>query len=91
MMKVVTKEVQNVECEGLASLLGEPVLFICMNYHYHGTLTGVNDTCVLIENPKLVYETGSWDDSEWSDAQSLPCKEHYIQTSAIESYFKVDR
>ena len=43
--------------EGLESLLGELVTLFCVNYFYTGTLTGVNETCVLIADPKIIYET----------------------------------
>ncbi len=73
------------ENEGLDSLLGKTVTFFCMNYFYTGELGGVNDTCVKLDNPKIVYETGPWGDVDWKDAQSLPGS-IYIQTSAIESF-----
>lgn len=66
--------------------MDEVVTLMCLNYFYTGKLIGVNETCVLLENPKIIYETGSWSDKDWSDAQSLPCKELYVQISAIESF-----
>ena len=84
MLKV--KEVVNVEKEGLIKLLEKNVTIMCMNYFYNGKLIGVNDTCILLENPKLIYETGSWTDSKWKDAQSMGIEELYIQTSSIEAF-----
>ena len=85
MKKLVT--VQEVEGEGLASLLGEKVVLFCMNYIYAGTLTGVNTTDVLLENASIVYETGELTAKTWKDAQALPFP-LYVKTAAIESYGK---
>ena len=83
-------EVQEVVCEGLMSLMSEQVMLFCLNYIYYGKLTGVNDTCVLLENPAIVYETGSFGDKKFKDAQPLPFQ-LYVQTSAIESFGKTDK
>lgn len=81
MKKIITE----VEGEGLVSLLGETVTLFCAVYIYTGKLIGVNDTCVLLEDAKIVYETGSFNERNWKDAQSLPNK-WYVQTSMIESF-----
>ena len=85
MKKAVTVEVVEVANEGLISLLGQTVTFFCMNYIYTGQLEGVNDTCVLLKNPSIVYETGAFDNKTWKDAQKLP-NSLYIQTTSIESF-----
>lgn len=78
--------VAEVEGEGLLALLGERVTLFCLNYIYTGNLVGVNDTCVLLENAGIVYETGPFDDNNgWKDCQRLP-GQWYVQTSAIESF-----
>ena len=79
-------EVQEIENEGLVKLLGEEVTFFCLNYIYTGKLTGVNESCVLIENPRLVYETGKFSEKGFKDAQSLETKEFYIAMNCIESF-----
>ena len=81
-MKKIITEVQG---EGLVKLMGENVTLFCMNYIYTGKLVGVNDTCVLLENAAVVYETGAFNDKKWRDAQNLP-GEWYVQTSSIESF-----
>jgi hypothetical protein len=81
-MKKIITEVQG---EGLVKLMGENVTLFCMNYIYTGKLVGVNDTCVLLENAAVVYETGAFNDKKWKDAQNLP-GEWYVQTSSIESF-----
>ena len=77
-------QVQEIEGEGLLSLLGENVMIWCMNYIYWGKLIGVNDTCVKLGNAHIVYETGSLT-GKIKDRQLLPF-DHYVQTSSIESF-----
>jgi len=84
-MKVL-KTVQEIDGEGLESLLGESVLLMCSSYFYTGTLVGVNDTCVKIENPSIVYDTGVWGADNWSDVQRMHVDELYVQVASIESF-----
>jgi len=70
---------------GLVGLLGQRVTLFCLNYIYTGTLAGVNDDDVLLEDAAIVYETGTFNDVEWKDAQNLPAP-WYVRTGAIESY-----
>ena len=83
-MKVI-KEVVEVKNEGFEALLGQNITIICAVYIYTGELVGVNDTCVKLRNPKIVYETGPWSDSKWKDAQSLP-NDLYINRTMVESF-----
>lgn len=84
-MKKIVNEVRG---EGLDKLLGERVTLFCINYIYTGTLTGVNDTCVLLTDASIVYETGGFNEKDWKDAQKLP-HDFYVQISAIESFGKL--
>jgi hypothetical protein len=92
-MKVLTEEkivkidqkIEDVENEGLMSLLGKTVTLFCANYIYAGKLVGVNKTCVKLENAHLVYETGPFNESKFKDAQKLN-KEFYVNVDAIESF-----
>lgn len=81
-MKKLVTEVEN---EGLVKLLGSNVMLLCVNYIYAGKLIGVNETCVLLDDAKLVYETGEWSAKVWKDAQPLP-GQIYVQLGAIESF-----
>ena len=83
-MKVLAKAVEVSE-EGLESLLGQTVTFFCAVYIYTGELEGVNSTCVKLKNPKIVYETGSFGEKNWKDAQALP-HELYLQVGMIEAF-----
>lgn len=85
MKKAVTVEVVEVANEGLISLLGKVVTIFCINYIYTGLLEGVNDTCILLKDAKIVYETGPLNNKDWKDAQALP-NDIYVQSSAIESF-----
>ena len=79
------KKIVEVSDEGLEGLMGETVTLFCMNYFYTGRLVGVNDSCVKLDDPKIVYETGEWSSKDWSDAQSLPGS-LYVQVSSIEAF-----
>lgn len=75
------------EGEGFMALMGEVITVYCVNYFYTGKLIGVNDTCILLENPGIIFETGSYTDgSGWKDMQKLPTNALYIQTAAIEAF-----
>jgi len=80
------KQYVEVAKQGLEVLLGETVTLLCMNYFYTGKLVWVNQTFVKLEDPKIVYETGDWASKDWSDAQCLPTKHHYVMVSSIESF-----
>ena len=84
-MKMLPTQVIEVESEGLVALLGKTVTLFCANYIYTGKLEGVNSSCVKLSSPKVVYETGSFSEKEWKDAQSLP-NELYVQCGMIESF-----
>lgn len=88
-MKKLIK-VEEVEGEGFLGLLGKQVLLFCLNYIYTGKLVGVNATCVMLENPAIVYETGAFSDAKFKDAQGLP-NSLYIQLGAIESFGETNK
>jgi len=79
------KLVEEVNGEGLDKLIGERVTLFCMNYIYTGRLTGVNETCVLLTDAAIVYETGELISDKWKDTQPLP-NDWYIQLSSVESF-----
>lgn len=79
------KLVEEVSGEGLEKLLGERVTLFCAVYIYTGKLIGVSTEYVLLADPAVVYETGSFSDTKWKDAQPLP-NDWYVQKSSIESF-----
>ena len=83
-MKRVVNVVE-VDDEGFHALMGQVITCFSLNYIYTGKLVGVNDTCILLEEPSIVYETGSFSDTSWKDAQKLP-NEIYLQMGCIEAF-----
>ena len=83
-MKVITRIEENKE-EGFMALIGQRITVFCAIYIYTGDLVGVNDTCIKLDNPEIVYETGAFTDKKWKDAQALP-NTLYIQTAMVESF-----
>ena len=81
-MKVI---VETKDGEGLEALMSQRITLFCMNYIYTGKLVGVNTTCVKLSDPAIVYETGSFGDKAWKDAQAMP-NDLYVCTAAIESF-----
>jgi len=79
------KLVEDVQGEGLVSLLGERVTLYCAIYIYTGKLVGVNDTFIKLTDAKIVYDTGSFAEKEWKIADELP-NDWYVQTAMIESF-----
>lgn len=81
MKKLIIEE----KTEGLLKLIGEYVTFYCESFIYAGTLTGVNDTCVLLTDASIVYDTGAHDTLEFATVEPLP-NDWYLQTAKIESF-----
>jgi hypothetical protein len=81
----IDQTISEVENEGLMALLGKTVTLFCANYIYAGKLVGVNKSCVKLENAHIVYETGTFTDPKFKDAQRI-AKDWYVQTAAIESF-----
>ena len=79
------KIVEEVNGEGLEKFLGERVTLFCANYIYTGKLMGINDTCVLLEDAGIVYETGPFKEGAWKDMQELS-NSWYVMTQSIESF-----
>jgi hypothetical protein len=83
-MKVLREAVE-IDNEGFEALMGETITCFCAVYIYTGKLVGVNTTCIKLENPKIVYETGAFTEKNWKDAQALP-NTMYLQVGMIESF-----
>ena len=82
-MKVLIEENEN---EGLMSLIGKRVLLMGAGYFYEGKLVGVNETCVKLIDPHIVYSTGDFSDKGYSDTQKLHTEVWYVTTGLIESF-----
>lgn len=86
-MKKLVTEVEN---EGFMALLGKRVMIFTMNYIYAGTLTGVNEDCVLLEDGGIVYNTGAFDKTSFEDFQKMPFP-NYIMKTSIESFSETNK
>ena len=84
-------QIAEVEGEGLVALLGKIVMIETLNFNYTGTLGGVNDDDLLLDEPSTVFETGAYTLKTWADAQRLPTKQLGIRLSAVISYYEVIR
>jgi hypothetical protein len=82
MKKLIIEE----ENEGLLALLGETVTIFTSGYFYNGKLIGVNNTCIKLEKPSIIYETGKFSDSNFKDIQSLNTDYWYVSIQSIESF-----
>lgn len=89
--QAATVSMVEVPNEGLVSLIGSTIMVETLNFNYTGVLDGVNDTQILLREPKTVFETGDYKAKEWADAQRLPTSQMYIRLSAVQSYYKVER
>ena len=78
-------QVVEVENEGFLALMDEVITIFSLNYIYTGRLIGVNESCVLLDNPSIVYDTGPFDNKKWDNAQALP-NQVYVQINCIESF-----
>ncbi len=79
------KLIEETDETAMESLMGKIITIFSLNYIYTGKLIGVNDTCCMLENPSIVYETGSFSEREWKDSQALP-NEIYVNYAGIESF-----
>ena len=79
------KIVEEVNREGLEKFLGKRVTLFCINCIYTGKLMGINDTCVLLEDAGIIYETGPFKEKAWKDGQEL-LNSWYVMTRSIESF-----
>ncbi len=70
---------------------GEYVLLMCLNYNYYGRIAEINESFLTLDNAKLVYETGAWEQTSWEDAQELPSGVFNVMTSMIESWGMVKK
>jgi len=82
-MKRIIEETEN---QGFESLLGERVLIMCAGYFYEGKLTGVNDICLELSDPHVVYETGKWSESGYADRQKMHTDIWFIKLGLIEGF-----
>ena len=66
--------------------LGKNVTIFCCRYTYTGKMIKLDDYAVVLEDCKIVYETGSFEEKKWKDVQSLCVKEWSITRQSIEAF-----
>ena len=77
--------------ENFQFLMGKNITVWCGIYIYTGKLVGASDYVIHLEDPKVVYETGSFEEKEWRDIQPLNVKTWHITTQSIESFGIMDK
>ena len=92
-MKRTAPKVELIEVDnaGLISLIGKKVSIMSVVYHYAGTLVGVNNSCVELEDAGIVYLTGRWDRSKYEDFQKIPTAILHVAIPTIEAFFETDK
>ena len=73
------------EGTGFDTLLNKVITIFSLNYIYTGKLIEINDSCILLDSPSIIYETGEFSAKEWKDAERLP-NQLYVQLNCIESF-----
>lgn len=64
----------------------QDVTLFCLNYFYTGKITAVNGTVVVLEGARIVYETGSFNDSGFKRAEKICAPQWFVAKGMIESF-----
>ena len=86
MKKVI--QVTEVNGEGLEAFLNKRIFIVCRSYFYAGTLTGINDDCVLLEDARFVLESGSFEGKGIANSEKVSGGKIYVAKNAIEAFFE---
>lgn len=81
--KAVKKKV--VKKKGFKDFIGKRITVFCCRYIYTGILVSVDKKCLYFSDNGIVYETGAFDNTKWSDMQKLP-NDWHVQIDSIESW-----
>lgn len=82
-----TASLVEVPNSGLVSLIDKIITVYCSAYIYTGKLVGVNDSCIELADAKIVYDTGSFTNKDWTTSEKFPGSgQWFIQLTAIESF-----
>lgn len=85
---VCDKDIDLIEIEDMKDLVGEKYAFQCARYIYHGKVSNVTGSHIVLKDAAIVYDTGELDASQASDRQVMPFKTVNIMRQAIESFWK---
>lgn len=86
MKKVI--QVTDVEGEGLEAFLNKRIFVVCRSYFYAGTLTGINNDCILLKDARFFFESGSFEDKWIAHSEKVKGGKFYVAKNAIESFFE---
>jgi hypothetical protein len=86
MKKVI--QVTEVNGEGLEGFLNKRIFIVCRSYFYAGTLMGINDDCVLLEDARFVLESGSFEGKGITSCEKVRGGKLYVAKNAIEAFFE---
>ena len=82
----VSEEKKGSKKNSFTDLIGKNVTIFCCRYIYHGKLIEEQESYIKLEKPSIVYETGSFEDEQFKDIQSLKIKYWFINKESIESF-----
>jgi hypothetical protein len=71
-------------------LIGKNIVVFCMNYIYTGKLLVFYGNEIQLENPRIIYETGNFDNEYFKDAQKLN-HNLFINMNTVESYCQTNQ
>lgn len=86
MKKVI--QVTEVEGEGLEAFLNKRIFVVCRSYFYAGTLTGISQECILLEDARFVLQSGSFEGSKFDESEKVKGGKIYVSKNSIESFFE---
>jgi len=82
--KILVSEDTNIFVELMKA--GVKVTIFCSSYFYNGVIEAVNGGTIVLSGARIVYETGSFSEATFKDAQDLGALQWFVQISAIESF-----
>jgi adenylosuccinate synthase len=88
-MEQFPEEFAKESINSLDKLIGQTLMFKCVNYFYYGTVKEVNNQFITLENASVVFETGGYEKKEAEDFQKLP-HNAYVMIDSIEAFMKMN-
>ena len=89
--KYIEEKTDNpLEEDGYSELIGENITVFCCRYIYYGKLIAEGEGFIKLENPSIVYETGSFSKDNFETIQSMNTKTFCINKDSVESFGIID-
>lgn len=83
---IETESSNSQEESGYSQLIGETITVYTCRYIYHGKLIEEGEDYIKLLNPAIIYETGSYEDKNFADKQSLHTETWNIAKQSVESF-----